>query len=83
VRAGKRTEIITPGKNRVRSYDMDGKLLWEFGGMSSLTIPTPFTRFGLPVCQARVMSVTKTRPVFVIKPGASGDISLKDGSIEQ
>ncbi|MBL8173141.1 MAG: PQQ-binding-like beta-propeller repeat protein, partial [Bryobacterales bacterium] len=33
---GKRTEIVTPGANRVRSYDLDGKLLWEFGGMSSL-----------------------------------------------
>ncbi len=23
-------EIVTPGTGRVRSYDMDGKLLWEF-----------------------------------------------------
>ena len=29
-----RTEIVTAGTNRVRSYDLDGKLLWELGGMS-------------------------------------------------
>ena len=30
-----RTEIVTSGKGKVRSYGLDGKLLWEFGGMSS------------------------------------------------
>lgn len=77
---GKRTEIIAPGKNRVRSYDTDGKLLWEFGGMSSLTIPTPFTRFGLLYISSGYVG-DKTRPVFVVKPGASGDISLKEGQL--
>ena len=42
-----RTEIVTPGTNKVRSYDLDGKLLWELGGMSSIVIPTPFTAHGL------------------------------------
>ena len=27
-----RTEIVTAGTNRVRSYDLDGKLLWELQG---------------------------------------------------
>jgi hypothetical protein len=53
-------------------------LLWEFGGMSTIVIPTPFTKFGLLyVCSGYVGD--KTRPVFAIKPGASGDISLKPG----
>ena len=38
----KRTEIITTGTNHVRSYDLDGKILWELTGMSSIVIPTPF-----------------------------------------
>ena len=27
-----RTEIITPGTGRIRSYDLDGNLLYELGG---------------------------------------------------
>jgi len=44
---GSRTEIITPGTKRTRSYDLNGKSLWEFTGMSSIAIPTPFSKFGL------------------------------------
>jgi outer membrane protein assembly factor BamB len=74
----KRVELITPGRGKVRSYDLEGRLLWEFGGMSSIVIPTPFSQFGLLyVCSGYVGD--KTRPVFAIRPGASGDISLKGG----
>ncbi|MBM3832392.1 MAG: serine/threonine protein kinase [Verrucomicrobia bacterium] len=74
----KRTEIVTPGRNKVRSYDLAGKLLWEFGGMSTIVIPTPFSKFGLLyVCSGYVGD--GTRPVFAIRPGASGEISLKPG----
>lgn len=74
----KRTELITPGKNKVRSYDLSGQPLWEFGGMSSIVIPTPFAHNGLLyVCSGYVGD--STRPVFAIRPGASGDISLKEG----
>ena len=73
-----RAELITPGTRKVRAYDLDGKLLWEFGGMSSIVIPTPISKFGLLyVCSGYVGD--KVRPVFAIKPGASGDISLKPG----
>lgn len=72
-----RTEIITPGTGKVRSYDLEGKLLWEFSGMSSITIPTPFSKFGLLyVSSGYVMD--KLRPLYAIRPGASGDISLKE-----
>ncbi|MBI3850009.1 MAG: PQQ-binding-like beta-propeller repeat protein [Verrucomicrobia bacterium] len=74
----KRTELIVPGRSKVRSYDLDGKLLWEFGGMSSIVIPTPFAKSGLLyVCSGYVGD--KNRPVFAIRPAASGDISLKEG----
>lgn len=73
-----RTEIVTPGTNNVRSYDLDGKLLWELGGMSSIAIPTPFAAHGLLYVTSGYVG-DETRPVFAIRPGAEGDISLKDG----
>ncbi len=42
-----RTEIVTTGTRKVRSYDLDGSLLWELSGMSSITIATPFALHGL------------------------------------
>jgi outer membrane protein assembly factor BamB len=71
-----RTELVTCGKGKVRSYSLDGKLLWELDGMSSIVIPTPFSVHDLLyVTSGYVMSVRK--PIFAIKPGAKGDISLK------
>jgi outer membrane protein assembly factor BamB len=72
-----RTELVTSGKKKVRSYSLDGKLLWELDGMSSIVIPTPFSAHGLLyVASGYVMSIRK--PIFAIKPGAKGDISLKN-----
>jgi outer membrane protein assembly factor BamB len=71
-----RTELVTPGTGKVRSYDLDGKLLWEFGGMSTISIPTPSARHGLLYVSSGYV-VDIRRPVFAIKPGAAGDISLK------
>lgn len=73
-----RTEIVTPGTKRVRSYGLDGKLLWELSGMSSIAIPTPFSQFGLVYVTSGYVG-DQHRPVYAIRPGASGDISLKEG----
>ena len=36
------TQVITNGKNRVRSYDLsNGDLIWECGGQASNPIPSP------------------------------------------
>jgi len=73
---GQRTEIVTAGTGKVRSYDLNGKLLWWLQGMSSITIPTPHASDQLLyVSSGFVMSFSK--PVYAIRPGASGDISLK------
>jgi outer membrane protein assembly factor BamB len=74
----RRTEIVTCGTNRVRSYDPDGKVLWELAGMSSIVIPTPFSSHDLLFVTSGYVG-DETRPVFAIRPGASGDISLKSG----
>ncbi len=71
-----RTEIVTNGTDRVRSYDLDGNLLWELAGMSSITIPTPFAEFGLLYLGSGYLG-DQQRPVFAVRPGASGDISLR------
>lgn len=75
---GQRTEIVTPGTRAVRSYDVDGKLLWSFKGMSSIAIPTPFTGDGLLFVTSGYVG-DKFRPLYAVRPGASGDISLKAG----
>jgi outer membrane protein assembly factor BamB len=71
-----RTEVVTAGTRRVRSYDLDGKLLWEFGGMSSIAIPTPFAKLGLLYVTSGYVG-DDVRPVYAVRPGAVGDISLK------
>jgi outer membrane protein assembly factor BamB len=73
-----RTEIVTPGTDKVRSYDLEGKLLWEFGGMSSISIPTPSAAEGLLFVSSGYI-LDKLRPVYAIKPGARGDITLAKG----
>ena len=76
--SGNRTEIITAGREKVRSYDLDGRLLWEISGMSSLSIPTPFAVDGLLYVTSGFVASEK-RPIYAIRPGASGDISLAEG----
>ena len=70
-----RTELVTAGTQGVRSYDLDGKLLWELHGMSGLTIPTPFASHGLVYISSGYPG-GGLRPVYAVRPGASGDISL-------
>jgi outer membrane protein assembly factor BamB len=74
----RRAELIVPATKAVRSYDLSGKVLWEFKGMSSIAIPTPFSKFGLLYVASGYVG-DQHRPVYAIKPGASGDISLKEG----
>jgi outer membrane protein assembly factor BamB len=73
-----RTEIVTPGSGQVRSYDLDGKLLWSLEGMSSITIATPYAHGGLLYISSGYVG-DPSRPIYAIRPGASGDISLKQG----
>jgi outer membrane protein assembly factor BamB len=75
---GRRTELITSGSSAVRGYDLDGKPLWLFHGMSSITIPTPFAGEGLLFVGSGYVG-DKLRPLYAIRPGAGGDITLKTG----
>ena len=74
-----RTEIVVPGRKENRAYSPDGKLLWHFNGkMSVLTIPSPLIANDLLYITSGYFQDNK-RPVFCIKPGATGDISLSTG----
>jgi outer membrane protein assembly factor BamB len=71
-----RTEIVTTGSGKVRSYDLDGRLLWELAGMTSLTIPSPFVTNGLLYFNSGYPGAAP-RPAYAVRPGAFGNISLK------
>jgi outer membrane protein assembly factor BamB len=73
----KRSEIVTTGSGKVRSYDLDGNVLWTLGGLSSITVTSPFEHGGLLYFGSGYVG-DKKKPFFALKPGASGDISLYD-----
>ena len=72
------TEIVTTGSRKVRSYDTSGKLLWEVGGLTSIHATSPIAAHGLLYVSSGYPT-DALRPVYAIRPGASGDISLKAG----
>ena len=73
-RYAQRTEIVAIGPQTVVSYDLNGKELWRMSGMAVTPIPTPFAYEGLLYINAG-----RGRSLFAIRPGASGDITLKEG----
>jgi hypothetical protein len=50
--------------------------LWKLGHSSKLTAPTPVASDGLFVVAS---GRAPERPIFVIRPGSSGDLTLPDG----
>ena len=74
-----RTEIVTTGSGKARSYDLDGKQLWSLGGMSSITVPAPFVSDGLLYFGSGYVGDGK-RPFLAMRPGAKGELSLEDAS---
>ncbi|HWN09236.1 MAG TPA: PQQ-binding-like beta-propeller repeat protein [Pyrinomonadaceae bacterium] len=69
-----RTEIITNASNFIRGYDpATGKELWRLGGSSKITAPTPVISGDLIVVAS---GRRPEAPIFVIRAGASGDITL-------
>lgn len=71
---GKRPELVTNAPNLIRGHDpATGKELWRLGGSSKITAPTPVFANGLIfVASGR----RPEAPIFAIRPGAAGDITL-------
>ena len=70
-------ELVTNASNFIRGYDpRTGEELWRLGGSSKITAPTPFGADGLIV----VASGRRPElPIFVVRPGSRGDITLAQG----
>jgi outer membrane protein assembly factor BamB len=70
-------ELITNASNFVRGYDpKTGRELWKLGGSSKITAPTPIFAGGLHIIAS---GRAPERPVFAVKPGARGDLTLAKG----
>jgi outer membrane protein assembly factor BamB len=67
-------QLVTNASNFIRAYDpRTGKELWRLGRSSKITAPTPFLADGLIVIAS---GRGPERPIFVVRPSASGDITL-------
>ena len=73
-------ELVTNASNFVRGYDpKTGKERWRLGRSSKITAPTPFAAGDLIVVAS---GRGPERPVFVVRPGAEGDITPPAGASE-
>ena len=71
-----RTEVVTNATKFARGYDpKTGRELWRLGKHSEITVPTPFLGKGLIWLASGYRPV---QPIYAVRPGATGDISLKD-----
>ena len=71
-------ELITNASKYIRGYDpRTGTELWRLGGSSRITAPTPIFADGLIVVAS---GRQPERPIFVIKPGGRGDLTLRGGA---
>ena len=72
-----RAELITNGSKAIRGYDpATGKELWRLTPNSEVTTPTPIVAHDLIFVTSGYRPI---QPIYAIKLGATGDISLKDG----
>jgi len=69
--------LVANASNFIRGYDpRTGKELWRLGGSSKITAPTPvFSDDMFAVVSGR----GPERPIFVVKAGARGDLTLPEG----
>jgi outer membrane protein assembly factor BamB len=72
-------ELVTNGTKYIRGYDpRSGEERWRLrtGFNVSMTMPTPFLADDLYVIASGGLG--STRPIFVIRPGARGEVTLNE-----
>jgi outer membrane protein assembly factor BamB len=70
-------ELVTNASNFIRGYDpRSGRERWRLGGSSKITAPTPIFADDLIVVAS---GRAPERPIFVVRPGAQGDLTLANG----
>jgi outer membrane protein assembly factor BamB len=78
--ANGRAELVTQATKFTRGYDpSNGKELWRLSGNSEIAIPTPIVGPGVVIVSN---GYTPVQPIYAIKPGATGDITLKAGQTQ-
>jgi outer membrane protein assembly factor BamB len=72
-------ELVTNASNYIRGYDpRTGTEVWRVGPSSKITAPTPIAADGMWVVAS---GRAPERPIFVVRAGASGDLTLPGGQI--
>jgi outer membrane protein assembly factor BamB len=70
-----RTQVITPGSNKIRSYDLHtGDLIWQCGGLTANAIPCPLIEGDSVIC----MTGYKGHKAMAIKLDSKGDVTGSD-----
>ena len=73
-----RVELVTNATRYARGHDpLTGEELWRLGRHSEITVPAPIYGAGLIFVTSGYRPV---QPIYAIRPGAKGDISLKDSA---
>jgi len=76
-RNSQRVEIVTNASQFASGYDpATGKELWRLEKKSEATVPTPVVTRDLAFVTSGNRPI---QPIFAIKAGAAGDVSLKEG----
>jgi outer membrane protein assembly factor BamB len=72
-----RTDLVTQATKAIRAYDPGtGREIWKLTPNSEITTPTPIVAHGLVYITNGYRGI---QPIYAVKPGANGDISLKEG----
>jgi outer membrane protein assembly factor BamB len=73
------TEIVTTGHGFIQGYGLDGRELWRIRNVS-MPLTSPVAAGDILVAGTGAQDGGAVRPVFAIKAGATGDITLPDGA---
>jgi len=73
-----RTEIVTTGHGFIQGYGLDGRELWRIGNVS-MPLTSPVAAGDVLIVGTGAQDGGAVRPIFAVKAGATGDITLADG----
>ena len=76
VKVNEQRQLIVPGTERIRSYDLvNGKVIWQCGGMSHNIVASPVSEKGMVFIGS---SYEKRQMLGIRLRGAAGDITSSD-----
>jgi outer membrane protein assembly factor BamB len=73
-----RTELVVSGRQHAVGYSLDGRELWRVRGLTGQSTPSPLAAGDLLYVSTGSQGESN-RPMFAIRPGGSGDVSLAPG----